>query len=228
MSEITQDKKIKAWWFAPLDNRLRFGDNRLVQLGITHTVLSPPKLCNNGTHGSLRVVDALRHATTTNLYRVELFGDMDIDTSKIAAQNRTYLKRYGLEKILTEFARQQVLTNLGKVEPYTNQYTLISEWLMYGDIELRDAARLAAKTAVRTAKYVAFEGVCHTTNYSFQQGDIDTAVDAARVARIIISLASNRPVLDTANVAIPSLRDDRAPQEAMLINMIENEFGVIE
>ena len=150
---------MKAWYFAPKNNRLCFGDGRLVRAGVTHTVEGDPKLCSHGLHGSERVIDALSYASTSILYSVELGGEMDKGSDKIAAQSRKYLKRYDLEDILFKFSRKQALINIKKIKPYSSkeEYSTIIKWLNTGDKKLRSAAWSAVRSAARSAAESAAE-----------------------------------------------------------------------
>ena len=140
-------KPIKAWYFAPEGNRLGYGDNRPIRIGLTHTVDCTPKACVQGLHASEHIIDALKHANTSNLYRVELSGKMGVGDDKIAAQSRKYLQHYDVESLLHEFARKQALINIEKIKPYCSDsdYQLICDWLTTGKRSLRDAARAAAR-----------------------------------------------------------------------------------
>jgi len=89
-------KPIKAWYFAPVGNRLQFGDNRLIRTGITHSIEGDLKVCGNGLHGSKRIIDALNHAQTPNLYRTLHSGDVLFGADKLCSRKREYLKRYNI------------------------------------------------------------------------------------------------------------------------------------
>lgn len=89
-------EELKAWYFAPQGNRLGYGDNRLIRVGITHRVEGRPETCERGLHASKQIIDALQYAKSNILYRVELSGEMDHASDKIAAQSRKYLKRFDI------------------------------------------------------------------------------------------------------------------------------------
>ncbi len=189
---------MKAWYFAPKNNRLKYGDNRLVRVGTTHTIDGFPETCVRGLHASERVIDALSYAETSILYRVELSGEMDKARDKVAAQSRKYLKRYDIESILFEFARKQALINIDEIKPYVGDkdYNLILEWLETGDKRIKSAARSAANYA---ANYAARSAANYAANSA-----ADSAADSA------------------ARSAAYSAADD------LLIKMIENQYGKID
>ncbi|HYT43301.1 MAG TPA: hypothetical protein VEP90_13270 [Methylomirabilota bacterium] len=64
----------KGWFFATDNNRLRYGDNREIILGETHTTDHLPNLCTSGLHASPTVFNALGYAPGKNLYRVSVDG----------------------------------------------------------------------------------------------------------------------------------------------------------
>ena len=141
-------KITKAWYFAPEGNRLKYQDNRLIRVGVTHRIEGKPETCSHGLHASNRIIDALKYSQTNILYRVELSGEMDRAEDKIAAQSRKYLQRFDMESILFEFSRKQALINIKKVKLYTRKddYSLIIEWLKTGDQNIRSAAWSAAES----------------------------------------------------------------------------------
>lgn len=82
---------VLAWWFAPLDRRLGFGDGRPVVVGETLTVEEPPLLCRSGLHASREAVDALMFAPSPLVCRVLLSGQIVDGADKVAASARTVL-----------------------------------------------------------------------------------------------------------------------------------------
>ena len=192
---------MKAWYFAAKGNRLNYGDNRMIRVGVTHTVDCNPKLCKSGLHASERIIDALSYANYHILYRVELGGKMDIGDDKISAQSRKYLQRYDLKDILLEFSRWAAKQNIEKIKPYTSKadYALIIKWLDTGDKRIRSAARSAVYSAADSADSAAYSAA-----YSAE----DSAADSA--ARSSARSAA------------------RSAQEEMLCKMIQDKRGEIK
>jgi len=150
--EIKKGKrKMKAFYFAPEDNRLRYGDGREIVVGETHTVETTPKCCRIGLHASRRVTDALKYAPSPNLYIVELGGEIDERDDKVSAQTRRYIANIDTTAILREFAKRQALINIELIQPYTDDYEIIIAFLK-GDESKREAAGEAAWAAVRAAR----------------------------------------------------------------------------
>lgn len=83
-------KTMKGWYFAAKDRRLRYGDNRIAKVGVTHGVKGKPKCCVHGLHFSKRALDALALAAGPVAFRVTGSGEMDHSDDKSAAQRRTY------------------------------------------------------------------------------------------------------------------------------------------
>ena len=148
-----KDKPIRALYFATKDRKLRYGDGRSINVGSTHTVDCKPKCCNRGLHASVKVLDALWHAPGSILYLVELSGDMDIGTDKMAATKRKYIAEFDATELLRKFARKQALINIEKIKPYITpkQYNLIVEYLETGKEELREEAYSVASSTARSA-----------------------------------------------------------------------------
>jgi hypothetical protein len=138
-----------AWYFSTTDNRLRYGDNRLIRAGITHKVKCKPILCEEGLHGSKRIIDALSYAPGPVVWRVELSGDMDVGTDKVAATERTYLWGYDASDVLQRFARMCALD----VVHLWDAPDIVVEYLKTGDESLRDAAWAAARDTVGAAAW---------------------------------------------------------------------------
>ena len=84
---------MKAFYFAPQGNRLRYRDNRLIRVGITHKVEGPLELCGNGLHGSEIIIDALAYAETSRLYRTGHGGKILKGDDKLCSETRRYTAR---------------------------------------------------------------------------------------------------------------------------------------
>ena len=140
---------MKAWYFAPEGEALRYGDGRYITVGKMHTVTGKPELCGYGLHGSVKLLDALWFAQTNILYRVEITRNVVVGKDKVAGQRRKYLVRFDAEAVLRKFALRQALINIELVKPYTTpeKYALIVEYLNTGKETLRDAAGAAARAA---------------------------------------------------------------------------------
>ena len=149
---------MKALYFSTEEKKLRYGDNRIIVVGETHTVDNKPKCCTIGLHASKRAIDAVSFAPGSILFLVELSGDIDEQEDKLAAQSREYLAEFDATDLLREFARKIALINIEKIKPYCNEesYNLIIHWLKTGDEAVRSAARSAAESAARSANSAAY------------------------------------------------------------------------
>ena len=152
-----KDKKIKAWYFAPPDKKLQYGDNRKIVVGRTHKVKFPftdkkglvwekPSCCHAGLHASIKPRDALKYARSSLVYRVELSGVMDVASDKIAATERTYLWGYDAEPVLRRFARMCALD----VIHLWDAPDVVVYYLKTGDESLNAAAGAAVRTTAGT------------------------------------------------------------------------------
>ena len=156
------NKKIKAWYFAPPDNKLGYGDKRKIVVGRTHKVKLPftdsyglvwgkPSCCHAGLHASIAPCDALEYARSSLVYRVELSGAMDVASDKIAATERTYLWGYDAEPVLRRFARMCAID----VIHLWDAPDVVVHYLKTGDESIRDAAMAAAMATERAAAWAA-------------------------------------------------------------------------
>ena len=143
-------KTYRAYYFAPDDNKLRYGDGRDIVVGDTHTVDVKPEVCMVGLHASLRPIDALKYAPGSQLYIVEVGGVVDIGEDKIAGETRKYVcKVPNTEQLLRKFAREVALEVVLREIPTISP--IVIEWLKTGDESLRSAAWSAAGSAARNA-----------------------------------------------------------------------------
>jgi len=95
---------MKAWHFIREDKKLGYSDNRIVKTGRTYKCKGALVLCENGLHGSKRLIDALYYAPGPILCRVELSGEIIHSHDKSVARIRTVLKLQDISTILHEFA----------------------------------------------------------------------------------------------------------------------------
>ena len=93
-----------AWHFLSEDKRLGYGDGRLVEVGATLECEGKPVLCDNGMHGSVRLIDALYYASGPIVCRVEIEGDVIEGDDKLCGRRRTVLWMMDATRILHEFA----------------------------------------------------------------------------------------------------------------------------
>ena len=144
-----------AWYFASENNRLNYGDNRLIEIGKMHTVKHKPVLCKKGLHGSVQLLDALGYAPGPMLYRVDITRKLDIRHDKLCGQRRQYLAGFDATSVLQEFTRMQNLIHIKHIKPYCSdgQYEVILEWLNTGNPDLRAATVTAAKSAASTCTW---------------------------------------------------------------------------
>ena len=100
-------------------------------------------MCESGLHASERIIDALKYAPGNTICRVELSGEIETDTGKCVASERTILWRVDGEDLLREFARKCALD----VIHLWDAPSVVREYLETGDESKRDAAWAAARDA---------------------------------------------------------------------------------
>lgn len=152
---------MRAWWFAPDDGKLRYGDDRRPRKGHTHYVAKdrPVKLCHYGLHASVRAIDALSHAPGSQAWRVELGKSAPgydpviiLGGDKAVAYERTYIAKVpNCEALLRKFARMCASDVLGEWDGEPPD--VVTRWLRTGDESIRSASYSAADSAAHTAAY---------------------------------------------------------------------------
>jgi len=106
------------YFFARMDRRLRYGDDRPIVVGETHTVDCDPIPCYSGLHASKCALHALLDAPGPILYRVELGGEVVHDSAKSCATERTYVSGgIDVTDVLRKFARMCALDVVGIWKP---------------------------------------------------------------------------------------------------------------
>ena len=246
--------KTKALYFANENKKLRYGDEREIVVGETHFVDCAPKCCEVGLHASKRAIDALSHAPGCILYLVELSGDFDENSDKVAATHRKYLAEFDATELLREFARKQALININKAEKYFNSkedFNIVLEWLNTGNLDLKEsawsaarsawlaarsawlAAESAAESAARSAAWSAAESAAESAAWSAAESAARSAWLAARSARSAAWSAAESAAESAARSAWLAARSARsaawsAAESAannMLCEMIESKTG---
>ena len=135
---------MKAWYFADAYRKLRYGDNRKIVIGETHTVECEPILQERGLHASKNILDALNYAPGPIIYRVDLSGVIVEGTDKCVATKRTYLSGgIDISDVLIRFARMCALD----VIHLWDAPDIVVHYLKTGD----ESARSEAWSAVRSA-----------------------------------------------------------------------------
>ena len=176
INSSTKGHPMDGWYFATENRKLRYGDNRLIEIGKTHRVRGTLALCNHGLHASIKPLDALAYAPGPIVYRVQLHGEILADDNKACAKARTYLAG-GIDasEELRSFARWCALqvVHLWECPPIVKQY------LETGDESIRDAARAAARDAAWDAARAAAWDAARAAAWDAAR---DAAWDAARDA----------------------------------------------
>ena len=136
------------WWFSENSKRLGYGDNRKIKIGRTHKVEGELILCKHGLHASKRIIDALKYARGSIIWKVRLGGVIVHATDKSVASERTYISGgIDVSDVLGKFIRMCALDVIHLWKAPSE----VVEYLKTGKEALRDAAWDAAWTAAWTA-----------------------------------------------------------------------------
>ena len=155
---------MKAWHFLGTDQRLRYGDNRQVELGQTYTVPQdrPLELCKYGLHASKRILDALPYAPGPIVCRVELVGQRIDSYDKSVAYTRRVGWMLDITDVLWQFARMCALD----VIHLWDAPDVVVRYLKTGDETLRYAAWYAANIAWYAALYATRHAAEYAAKYA--------------------------------------------------------------
>ena len=187
-----------GWYFAPEDRKLRYGDNRVVKAGITHTVDCKPELCKSGLHWSERAIDALWYAPGPIACRVEGGGKVIEGDDKIVGTSRKYLAVADATDVLRRLARKWALD----VIQLWDAPQVVKDYLETGDENLAYAASCAAYAADDAAR-AAYAASCAAEAASWAADAASWAADAAWCAVHAASCASWAAAYDaTAGVVV--------------------------
>ena len=148
--------RMKAWHFISGDKRLRYDDNRIVRAGKTYKATGDLSMCENGMHGSKRIIDALRCAPGPIICRVELSCEIETDNDKSVARERAVLWMIDGANVLHEFACRVALEAL-TVAKVTDKrsWAAIEAKRRWVRGEITDAELAAAGAAARAAARAA-------------------------------------------------------------------------
>ena len=97
-------KKIRAWHFLQENKKLRWGTQEIVEGGKTYSCDGSLVLCENGMHGSVRIMDALQYAPGPIVCEVEIWGEIVMATDKLVGRTRKVLSMINATNTLHEFA----------------------------------------------------------------------------------------------------------------------------
>ena len=108
--------------------------------------------CENGLHGSIKIIDALQYAGASTICRTRHSGTIVYHDDKLASSERTILWRVDGDGLLRQFARQCALD----VAHLWNMPAIVREYLETGDeTKRRGAIRAAALAAAGAARDAA-------------------------------------------------------------------------
>jgi hypothetical protein len=133
-----------GWWFAAPEGKLSHCDGRIPTKGVTHEVDISERtleLCSHGLHASEKLLDAVKRAQSSVVYRVMLDGNIIDDGDMMCAQRRTYLTD-GID-ISSELLKSARMFALDVIDLWYAP-EVVRQWLETGDDQYREAAWSAA------------------------------------------------------------------------------------
>ena len=130
---MNKQRVYTGWWFG---DKLGYGDGRIPEVGVTHSVGGIPECCRHGLHAGTTILNALRYAGSATLWRVEIWGDVDHNNDKITGTHRKYLWKLDVDDVLRDFARRCALD----VIHLWDAPEVVVEYLKTGNEEIRDAS----------------------------------------------------------------------------------------
>lgn len=223
-----------AWHFLSDDKRLGNGDGRLVEVGATLECKGDPILCDNGMHGSVRLIDALRYASGPIVCRVEIEGDVIEGDDKLCGRRRTVLWMLDATRLLHEFACQSAEDAFALVEQLDERSVEViaakRKWLdgKITDEEL-DAASAAAWSAaqdavwgVRDAAYAATLAAARAASEDAASAARSASLEAAEAAVAVALAAERDSARDVVRVVVRAVAWDAArdKQNERLTSMV--------
>lgn len=126
-----------GWYFAPQNGRLKFGDNRPIVEGETHSVEGDLKICQSGLHAGTTPSYALPFGTGTELWQVRLtneegfpedgsYWNMFYSGGKVAGRTRTYLKKVNVYPAMVQRALDRVRVEM---KDWTDAPQIVKDFL---------------------------------------------------------------------------------------------------
>ena len=224
-----------GWHFLASDKRLRYNDNRLVQVGETYSArggffsgYETPTLCEFGLHACDSIIDALNYAPGPILCRVELSGNIVIGKNKAVAWDRRVLSMFDATSVLFEFGclcAEDALKIISYPDPRSiDCVEAVRGWLR-GEVKYDelDAARTAAKVAIMDAN----------NSITYANAARSVARAAAACASDFATCAASTTADEAANVAVwlieeyvdreAARKDIRARQNNQLLDLVMRE-----
>jgi len=186
-----------AWHFLSEDKCLGYGDGRVVEVGQTLECKGDPVLCDNGMHGSVRLIDALHYASGPIVCRVEIEGDVIESEDKLCGRRRTVLWMLDATRLLHEFACACAEDALALVEqPDERSVEAIEAKRKWLNGEVTDeelaSARAASWAASRSASYAVAYSASWAASWAAVRSASRAAAWAARDAAMAAARAAAR------------------------------------
>ena len=148
------NKPMLAWHFLRSDRCLGYNDGRKVQAGKIYRVKGELIRCENGMHGSRRIIDALSKAPGPIACRVDMIGEIIHYRDESVARARRMLWSVDATNILHEFAcrcAEDALAFIDKPDERSVNAIYVKRLWMAG--KATDSELAAARSAARAAAW---------------------------------------------------------------------------
>jgi hypothetical protein len=214
-----------GYWFAAPDGKLSHGDGRIPAKGVTHDVdisKRPLELCYHGLHASEKLLDAVRWAKSSIIYRVMLDGNIIDDGDMMCAQQRTYLTD-GID-ISSELLKSARMFALDVIDLWYAP-EVVRQWLETGDKKYKNEAYKAAEAAAwaawaEAAAWSARSAAWSARSAVWAKAAWAEAAWSARSAALSADAAARSDVFNRYNDILTKLVLDAHPE--LKINETEN------
>ena len=207
---------VNAWHFTADDCRLRYGDNRVVSVGVVVKVDCAPKLCSRGLHASIKLTDALAYAPGLTLHRVVVRGEVIHGDDKCVGTEREVtwtLPGARMSHLVVRYAQWCAK----RAREYADA--------AYADAAARNAADAAAYAAAYDADAAYAAAYDADAAYADAAADAAYADAAAYAARNAADAAADAAYADAAarNADAAARNAERALQEQWWIDTLKSE-----
>lgn len=186
-------QKFNAWHFC---DGWQLRDGTPLEIGRTYSVDPPIVLCEHGLHASINLIDALQYAPGDVLCRVQMWGDVQKASDKLAATHRYVVNAIDAGDLLHEIAcivAEYALTRYGNGDPRSWRAIKAKRAWLAGRMSFdklhtsrlaaESAAWSAAESAARSAAASEARSAVAAASAAWSAAAASAALSAASAAR---------------------------------------------
>ena len=180
LEETLVSEPILAWHFT---EGMKLKDGQHLIEGKTYGHTGKLEMCQSGYHASRNILDALRYMNTTQVSRVECFGRVEEDASKLVCSKRKVLWTIDITEVLTQFFEAifpDILKTVKQVYTEPNWNAWADKWL-----DGTDRTKESAYAATNAIVYAAADAAPAAANAAWAawwSAAADAPADAAWAA----------------------------------------------